>query len=257
MKRRICAILAAAMMAGCAAASADALDLLKPIWMQMMEDSGSGSEKVSALPESVAVTCADERLTVERFGVLLEDEYAAEAYVYAVLRNTSGQKLPIQSIEMTAKNGSGRALHEERYVSHLPDVVEPNETLLVSEWMYDFTKDVSKVASIDITVETGTRAYEQWSRLDGVRAWQEGQYLCVELTNTTEETLFGAVCGATLETADGQILDMMLQSTYETMDLGIAPGSAVVWRKRLEDGATLRLGTDTVCEAWAYRVEEN
>ena len=68
-------------------------------------------------------------------------------------------------------------------------------------------------------------------------------------------TLFGAVCGATLETADGQILDMMLQSSYETMDVGIAPKSTVVWRKRLEDGATLKLGADTVCEAWAYRVE--
>ena len=68
-------------------------------------------------------------------------------------------------------------------------------------------------------------------------------------------TLFGAVCGATLETADGQILDMMLQSSYETMDVGIAPKSTVVWRKQLEDGATLKLGADTVCEAWAYRVE--
>ena len=221
MKRRFCAILAAAMMACCASASADAVDLLKPIWMQMMSDSGSsGSEKVG----EATVTCGDERLT-------------------------------IQSIQMTVKNGSGRALHEERYVSHLPGVVEPNGTLLVSEWMYDFTKDIGKVASIDITVETDTRAYERWNRLDGVRAWQEGQYLYVELTNTTEETLFGAVCGATLETADGQILDMMLQSSYETMDVGIAPKSTVVWRKQLEDGATLKLGADTVCEAWAYRVE--
>ena len=65
----------------------------------------------------------------------------------------------------------------------------------------------------------------------------------------------GFCVGAALETADGQILDMMLQSGYETMDVGIAPKSTVVWRKRLEDGATLKLGADTVCEAWAYRVE--
>ncbi len=105
MKRRFCAILAAAMMACCASASADAVDLLKPIWMQMMSDSGSsGSEKVG----EAAVTCGDERLTVEHYGVLMQNEYAAEAYVYAVLRNTSGQRLPIQSIQMTVKNGSGR-----------------------------------------------------------------------------------------------------------------------------------------------------
>lgn len=84
------------------------MDLLKPIWMQMMSDSGSsGSEKVG----EAAVTCGDERLTVEHYGVLMQNEYAAEAYVYAVLRNTSGQRLPIQSIQMTVKNGSGRALH--------------------------------------------------------------------------------------------------------------------------------------------------
>ena len=252
MKKRVCALLMTGALLGGAAASADGLDFLKPIWMQVMDEGGSTEQ---SLPENVRVTCADERLTVEKYGVILENDYAAEAHVYAIVRNTSGQRLPIQSIQMTVKNGSGRALHEECYVSHLPGVVEPNGTLLVSEWMYDFTKDIGKVASIDITVETDTRAYERWNRLDGVRAWQEGQYLYVELTNTTEETLFGAVCGATLETADGQILDMMLQSSYETMDVGIAPKSTVVWRKRLEDGATLKLGADTVCEAWAYRVE--
>lgn len=251
MKKRICALLAALLLTG-AAASADGLDFLKPIWMQMM-DGGDSAE--ASIPQDVRVTCADERLTVEQYGVILENEHAAEAHIYAVLRNVSGKRLPIQTVQMKAVSANGKALHEERYVSHLPGVVEPNGTLLVSEWMYDFTKDIGKVASIDITVETDTRAYERWNRLDGVRAWQEGQYLYVELTNTTEETLFGAVCGATLETADGQILDMMLQSSYETMDVGIAPKSTVVWRKRLEDGATLKLGADTVCEAWAYRVE--
>ncbi|MFR5796236.1 MAG: hypothetical protein ACLUI3_12285 [Christensenellales bacterium] len=176
---------------------------------------------------------------MEHYGVLMQNEYAAEAYVYAVLRNTSGQRLPIQSIQMTVKNGSGRALHEERYVSHLPGVVEPNGTLLVSEWMYDFTKDIGKVASIDITVETDTRAYERWNRLDGVRAWQEGQYLYVELTNTTEETLFGASAARRWKRRTDRF-DMMLQSSYETMDVGIARKSTVVWRKRLEDGATLK-----------------
>ena len=251
MKKRICALLAALLLTG-AAASADGLDFLKPIWMQMM-DGGDSAE--ASIPQDVRVTCADERLTVEQYGVILENEHAAEAHIYAVLRNVSGKRLPIQTVQMKAVGANGKALHEERYVSHLPDVIEPGETMIVSEWMYDFTKDIGKVSGIEITVETSTRAYTRWTRLDGVRAWREGKYLCVELTNTTEETLFGAVCGATLETADGQILDMMLQSGYETMDVGIAPKSTVVWRKRLEDGATLKLGADTVCEAWAYRVE--
>lgn len=172
-----------------------------------------------------------------------------------MLRNTSGQRLPIQSIQMTVKNGSGRALHEERYVSHLPGVVEPNGTLLVSEWMYDFTKDIGKVASIDITVETDTRAYERWNRLDGVRAWP-GR--AVSLCRADEHDGRDAVRrGLRRDAGNGGRTDFGYDAAkrYETMDVGIAPKSTVVWRKRLEDGATLKLGADTVCEAWAYRVE--
>ena len=254
MKKKFCLLLAAGLLLGGASATADGLDFLKPIWMQVMDD---GSTAEQSVPEKVPVTCSDERLTVEKYGVMLENDYAAEAHVYAVLRNTSSQRLPIQSIQMTAKNAGRKALHEERYASHLPDVVEPGETLLVSEWMYDFTKDISKVASVEISVETNARAYTRWVALDGVRAWTEGQYLCVELTNTTEETLFGAICGATVEDADGQILDMLLQSAYSTEDMGLLPGSTVVWRKKLEDGATLKIGADAVCEAWAYQVKNN
>ena len=86
MKKRICALLAALLLTG-AAASADGLDFLKPIWMQMM-DGGDSAE--ASIPQDVRVTCADERLTVEQYGVILENEHAAEAHIYAVLRNVSG-----------------------------------------------------------------------------------------------------------------------------------------------------------------------
>lgn len=153
MKKRICALLAALLLTG-AAASADGLDFLKPIWMQMM-DGGDSAE--ASIPQDVRVTCADERLTVEQYGVILENEHAAEAHIYAVLRNVSGKRLPIQTVQMKAVGANGKALHEERYVSHLPDVIEPGETMIVSEWMYDFTKDIGKVSGIEITVETSTR----------------------------------------------------------------------------------------------------
>ena len=50
---------------------------------------------------------------------------------------------------------------------------------------------------------------------------------------------------------------MLLQGEYDTEDMGLLPGSTVVWRKKLEDGATLKIGADAVCEAWAYQVKEN
>lgn len=252
MKKKLCLLLTACLLLSGAAASADGLDFLKPIWMQVMND---GETTSGGVPENVPVSCTDERLTVEACGVALEDDYAPEAHIYAVLRNTSGQRLPIQSVQMKALGANGKALHEEKYVSHMPDVLEAGETMLVSEWMYDFTKDISKVQAIEISVETGSRAYERWKRIDSVRAWQEGSYLYVELTNTTEETMYRAVCGAALKDADGQILDVLMQSSYATENMGILPGSSVVWRKGLEDAATLKIGPDAACEAWAYTVE--
>ena len=85
MKKMI-AILAAVMLFWGASASADTLDFLKPFWMQMMD--GVSNTASGKIPENVTVTCTDERLTVEACGVLLENDYSAEAHVYAVLKNT-------------------------------------------------------------------------------------------------------------------------------------------------------------------------
>ena len=38
---------------------------------------------------------------------------------------SAGKRLPIQTVQMKAVGANGKALHEERYVSHLPDVIEP------------------------------------------------------------------------------------------------------------------------------------
>lgn len=253
MKKMI-TILAVAMLLWGTSASADTLDFLKPFWMQMMD--GVSNTASGKIPENVAVTCADERLTVEACGVLLENDYSAEAHVYAVLKNTGSERLPIRSVQMTVLGANGNTLHQENYVSYMPSVVEPGETMLVSEWMYDFVKEIGKVHSIQISVETASRVNEKWKQLGDVRAWLDGDYLCVEFTNTTEKTLFGVICAATVSDANGQILDMMMQSPYDTDDLGIAQGSSIVWRKRLEDAATLKIGTDAVCKAWAYRMED-
>ena len=238
MKKMI-AILAVTMLLWGASASADTLDFLKPFWMQMMD--GVSNTASGKIPENVAVTCADERLTVEACGVL---------------KNTGSERLPIRSVQMTVLGANGNTLHQENYVSYMPSVVEPGETMLVSEWMYDFVKEIGKVDSIQISVETASRAYEKWKQLGDVRAWLDGDYLCVEFTNTTEKTLFGVICAATVSDANGQILDMMMQSPYDTDDLGIAQGSSIVWRKRLEDAATLKIGADAVCKAWAYWMED-
>ena len=173
-----------------------------------------------------------------------------------MLKNTGSERLPIRSVQMTVLGANGNTLHQENYVSYMPSVVEPGETMLVSEWMYDFVKEIGKVDSIQISVETASRVNEKWKQLGDVRAWLDGDYLCVEFTNTTEKTLFGVICAATVSDANGKILDMMMQSPYDTDDLGIAQGSSIVWRKQLEDAATLKIGTDAVCKAWAYWMED-
>ena len=103
MKKMI-TILAVAILLWGASASADTLDFLKPFWMQMMD--GVSNTASGKIPENVAVTCADERLTVEACGVLLENDYSAEAHVYAVLKNTGSERLPIRSCLLYTSSGS-------------------------------------------------------------------------------------------------------------------------------------------------------
>ena len=145
---------------------------------------------------------------------------------------------------------------EEVPEEELVDTSAMAETFAIDDPVRMYLKEIGKVDSIQISVETASRVNEKWKQLGDVRAWLDGDYLCVEFTNTTEKTLFGVICAATVSDANGQILDMMMQSPYDTDDLGIAQGSSIVWRKRLEDAATLKIGTDAVCKAWAYRMED-
>ena len=145
---------------------------------------------------------------------------------------------------------------EEVPEEELVDTSAMAETFAIDDPVRMYLKEIGKVDSIQISVETASRVNEKWKQLGDVRAWLDGDYLCVEFTNTTEKTLFGVICAATVSDANGKILDMMMQSPYDTDDLGIAQGSSIVWRKRLEDAATLKIGTDAVCKAWAYRMED-
>ena len=173
------------------------------------------------------------------------------------------------------------------HVVTAPDMLAPRENLLcdrktlsiwavVEDWsvdeeaghneiLYADKKDAARVFHSQLSVEANEGCIERWKGRSHFQSdqgdlfyecWLDGDYLCVEFTNTTEKTLFGVICAATVSDANGQILDMMMQSPYDTDDLGIAQGSSIVWRKRLEDAATLKIGTDAVCKAWAYRMED-
>ena len=135
-------------------------------------------------------------------------------------------------------------------------LVSPKVYAAISQWfvyrydthiLYHFSSDHDDVILMDYQPTYIPAGYST-----------DREYTCRpdEFTNTTEKTLFGVICAATVSDANGKILDMMMQSPYDTDDLGIAQGSSIVWRKRLEDAATLKIGTDAVCKAWAYRMED-
>ena len=52
------------------------------------------------------------------------------------------------------------------------EIVHKDRGQAILERVIEDTKDIGKVSGIEITVETNTRAYTRWTRLDGVRAWR-------------------------------------------------------------------------------------
>jgi len=131
-------------------------------------------------------------------------------------------------------------------------VVMPGGTVYVSEWLYDFVSDLDKVDAVEVEIERSEYSRKKIEQLDGVKAYVKGDYLYAELTNTTDEPLYDVAVTAVALDPQGRILDMLREETYA--NIGIAPGSTVIFRKYLEQHATEF--PDAACEAEAWRYQE-
>lgn len=233
----------------CAAAAADKYDFLKPMWLNALENmQESREEGVSREYREPKVVCGDEQLEVVRYAVYLDDEYDPEAYLYAELKNTGEQVIRINGTSLTVLDASGKRLSECEYVTAKPDVVMPGSSLFIMEWMYDFVSDLSRVDSIQITLEYSEYSRKKIEALNETHAYVDGDYLYAEVTNTTEKPLFEIGVSAVALDKDGKILDMLCEETYS--GVGAAPGSTIVFRKMLDQRALDTTGV--VCEAEAY-----
>ena len=104
------------------------------------------------------------------------------------------------------------------------------------------------VSAIQVNVERSEYGYRSIEKLEAARAYMDGGYLYAEVQNTSDHPLFDVGVTAVMLDENGKILDMIQGETYA--NIGAAPGSTLVFRKRLEDHALNIPGV--VFEASAY-----
>ena len=254
MRKWICICLV--LLCICPPAAADTLDILKPMWLNALEGmkeerQNSAAQGENAVSEPV-VTTKDAQLEVVRYAVYMNDKYSTEAYVYAELKNVGETIIRPDGVQLDICDPSGKQIAQEKYASYGPQVVAPGESLYVKEWLYDFVSDLSRVASIDVSVERSEYSRRKATRIDTAKAYIEGDYLYAELTNASDEAVFGMAAMAVALDKDGRILDVLSEETYSS--LGAAPGSTIVMRKYLDEHALD--APDVSFEAWGYVYED-
>ena len=254
MMKKIFWLVLICMLLVCNAAMADTIDLLKPMWLNALEDMQEAKqekEEAAVIAEPV-VTCAEADLELVRANVYMENEYSTEAYVYAELKNTGENILRLSSAAVTALDTNGKPIKKREYVSAKPDVIMPGGSLYVSEWFYDFVSDLSRVGSFEIAMERSEYSRKQITMIEGSRAYIEGDYLYAQVHNASDKPLFKAGVTAVVTDANGRILDIMQEESYS--NLGIAPGSTVIFRKRISQYAADAV--NPVCEAYGFAYSE-
>ena len=235
----------------CSTAAADRYDILKPMWLNALEN--MQEEKAEVVPlerREPKVVCGDTQLEVMRYAVHMDDEYSPEAYVYVQLRNTGDSVIRLNGAALSVLDASGRQIAREEYASVKPDVVMPGGTVYVSEWLYDFVSDLDKVDAFSVEIECSEYSRKKIEQLSGARAYVDGDYLCAEVTNSTDKTLYDVCVTAVALDPQGKIMDMLCEETYS--NIGIAPGSTVIFRKYLEQHAADFVNAVCEAEAWRY-----
>lgn len=245
MKKAILAVLFCLMLTA-GAASADTMDVLKPVWLLALEEAQAGDETV-VYPEPQIIS-ATEGLEVVRGTVYMSKHYSAEAYVYAELKNTGDTPFYVNGTTLGVLGADGQRLSGREYADSKPGVIMPGESAFVTEWLYDFVDDPGRVHTIEVNVERSQHGYRSIEMLPDARAYAEDGYLYAEVHNASDKPVFDAGVTAVMLDAGGKILDILQVETYA--NVGAAPGSTLVFRKRLEGHAMNR--PDAVFEAYAY-----
>lgn len=233
--RWMAAILGAALAVSGAAASADALDMFKPLWLQALEGRQEEAEAPELPLTEPEVVCRDVDLEVVRASVHMNQDYSAEAYVYVELKNVGDSVIRADSAEITVYGGREQRLGKEDYVACAPDAVAPGESLYISEWMYDFVGDAHDVSRMDISV--GRREYSR-KRVSGrvnSRAYAKDDRMMIEITNDSAEPVRNVEVVAAALNRDGEFVELLFQET--PFNMAIAPGSTVIFDQSFKDHA--------------------
>lgn len=116
-----------------------------------------------------------------------------------------------------------------------------------------FADEIRKANILRMRFDTrGDQSDAYWKPLDvDARAWIEGNTICFEMTNTTNEQLFFYTIGAAMCNAEGQLIDM-IKTSYAEEPSGVAPGATLKIQKQLAPYVTDAMMEDASFEVFCY-----
>lgn len=233
-------------------AAADDLDFLKPMWLNALEDmqEQKRAEKNLVLAEPDVVS-ESEQIEIVRSSVYMQEEYETEAYVYVEVKNASQETIRPSEITLTVHDANGKEIAKREYASCVPQVILPGESACIEEWFYDFVSDLSRVSSISVRIEDSDYSRKKIAAQPQAEAYVEGDYLMVQVTNTTDAVVYDIDVSAIVSDGNGKILDMHNEGTY---GVGVTPGSTIILRSYLKDRAldTIGAGAQITARGFAY-----
>ncbi len=195
-----------------------------------------------------AVTASGEGVELVRSSVyLVENKYGNEIRVFAELKNVSGKTLYPDAAALNVLGADGAVLEEEDYCYRYPAMVGDGESFFVWDMLNDPEYPLDSVAGVTLVVENEDESYTDYIRTEA-DGWVENGIAGVEVTNTTDATVYAVEATLVVSGENGEILDVMNTGTGNA--IGLKPGSTMILRDNAEDYTTGKRLTRGTCRAY-------
>ena len=184
-----------------------------------------------------ASASAEGKLTVSQKNLYVFDG-EDNGYFFAKVENTGDEAVGLDSGKLVAFSDTDEILISESYVSSCPSgvVLEPGESVYVSEFLWDSALKDASVADYKFSVDTGNWATkivripcEVSYELDASDVYNN--YVYVTFTNPLKEPMYDLYAAVALLDAEGNLLFVDGNSASS---IAVHPGSTVTMRMRID-----------------------
>ena len=214
------------------------------------------------------------RVRVTRHSLWPWDEEGTQWSLFVEIENASDEKIVIDDTWLIACKANRDEIAAAEYAFEVTDnVLDSGERAVlfagVEDWMMpkdhhdvtDFTAiqglssfagKIRRAQILRVRLDTrGDESSANWPRADAdAKAWIDGNKICFEMTNDTEETIAFHTIGVTVCDENGRLMDV-LQSEY-SRGAQVHPGETIAFEKELQPYITSEMAESAQLEVFAH-----